>query len=373
MKLRLMRNLFIAGIVVFASLCLAISTRVAEAQSPIITGKSIFDVNIRATPGLNSGVIGVLPGGQEITALGRSPGNNWTQIEYGTTTGWVAAWLLVFSDDTAALPVTTDDQPPAVGSAPFGAVSPYNVNIRTEPQVGSTILQVLPYNTEATATGRTESSSWVRIHYKDTEGWVAAWLMILRGDTNALPVAGGAALPTETPVPRTPAVPLPPAPTTGVTVEAPFNVNIRSAPNVNGAVLGVIPYGMTTAAIGRNAGNNWIQIERDGTRGWVASWVVITSDDTLQLPITSDSADVAAFSGTITGKGVYDVVIRTGPGISFGNQGILPAHTGIPLLARTENSDWIKIGFEGREGWVAAWLIVANADPNNLPIEHTTP
>jgi uncharacterized protein YraI len=380
LRLKILASL---GVLVIMSLWLTGVLPVAQAQGDTtLTGRSVFDVNIRSTPGINSAVIGVLPGHEEATAVGRTSGNNWIQIRYQSTTGWVAAWVMVFSGDTALLPVTTEIQPPPASSGgPFVMLSPYNVNVRADPWVSSPILTVIPFNTEASATGRNNASSWVRVRYHDVEGWAAAWLVILNGDINALPVAGEAAPPpgekpaaTATPTPKASASTPPPpqtpqTPQKGLTVLAPFRINVRSAPNLDGAVLDVLPLGASASAVGRNAGNNWVQVEYNGTRGWVAAWVVVASDDTLLLPVTSDSTQVTEAEVDLTGAGIHELIIRAGPGLNFAPLGTLPANTSAPLMARTEGSNWVRLSYGGVEGWVAAWLLVASADLNNLPVE----
>lgn len=383
MRLRLR---FTSGIVLLG--LLLVGTAIVAAQdADVLVGRAVFDTNIRATPGVYSSVIGVLPGNQEVVAIGRTPANNWVQIDQEGTVGWVAAWVLVFSGDTADLPITTDNQPaPANTGGPFTARSPYSTNIRSAPDINADVLIVLPFNTSATANGRTEDSSWLRVTYGGVEGWAAAWLITLDQDIIALPVAGGAVLPTPTPDPNvTPtATPTgtpptatpspssePPAASSGITVLAPFRLNIRSEPSLNSSVLGVLPFSTPTPAIGRNAANNWIQITYGSTTGWVASWLVIVSDNINLLPATSNSTEVTPFGGTppITAYGIYDTTIRAGPGLIFNPQAVLPADTEVTPTARSEENDWLEIAYQGSEGWISSWNLIGSGDFANLPVE----
>jgi uncharacterized protein YraI len=371
----MLRKWIAAGVALaIAALLTGAFAGVYAQDATTLEGRSIHNVNIRATPGVTSAVIAVLPGGAEVTAIGRSPANNWIQIEYDATTGWVASWLLVFSGDTSLLPVTTDIQPPPVdGPGPFNVLSPYNVNIRAAPDVEAAKLGVLPYSTEALATGRNEASSWVRIKYQNLEGWVAAWLVILNGDITALPVSTSTVptTPTTTATPGptpTPGGTLPPSPT-GITVFTPFRVNVRSTPTIDGPILDVLSAGTTVNAIGRNAGNNWLQVEYGSTTGWVAVWVVMASDATSALPVTDSSAAVAVVGFDLYGRGIYDLVMRAGPDLNYGPLATIPAGTEVLLLARTADSDWLKASYQGTEGWLAAWVVVGNADFNNLEVE----
>src|SRR5512138_3509092 len=101
------------------------------AQGPTtLTGFSTSDINIRTAPGQSAGSVGILPASDKFVAIGRNEGNNWVQIQYGTTTGWVAGWLTVFSGDTNLLPIASSVNPqPVGGPGPLDMTSPFNVNM----------------------------------------------------------------------------------------------------------------------------------------------------------------------------------------------------------------------------------------------------
>jgi len=144
---------------------------------------------------------------------------------------------------------------------------------------------------------------------------------------------------------------------------------VRSAPHLDGAVIDVVPFSGTASVIGRNEGGNWLQINHSGTVGWVARWVVVTSDDTSTVPVTSDAHEIGPTTGIITGHGIYDVFIRSGPSLNNGQVGVLPPAGKAELLARTASCNWIKLRYQETEGWAAAWVMVASADMLNLPVE----
>jgi uncharacterized protein YraI len=364
------------------------STALAQ-DSPTLTARAAFDVNIRALPTVNSAILAVLAAGDEAVAIGRTPANNWIQIEYGSTTGWVAAWLTVYSGDTAILSITSDQAPTGSSGGPFTLISPYNVNIRAEPDPQANLVTMLPYNASGEAIARNEASSWVRVSYQGVEGWAAAWLVIVQGDISELPVDGAPTSDTlplnasltpepdavenelDEPAEETPGLlPPPPLPDSDYTVTTPFRVNIRSAPSVNANVLGIIPTGSVMAAVGQNAAFNWIQVEYGELQGWVASWVVIGSADLSGLPVTSQSTEFSPLeTDSLFARSIYNVAIRTGPGLTYGLQAELPAYTDALLLGRTDDNSWVQVNYEGTEGWVAAWLITASGDITNLPVE----
>jgi uncharacterized protein YraI len=391
--MRTHRKIILVGLTILALVGLwagsPASTALAQ-DSPTLIARAAFDVNIRALPTVNSAILAVLAAGDEAVAIGRTPANNWIQVEYGSTTGWVAAWLTVYSGDTAILPVTSDQPPTGAAGGPFTLISPYNVNIRAEPDPQADLVTMLPFNASGEAIARNEASSWVRVRYQGMEGWAAAWLVIVQGDISELPVHGAvSATPLNAPRTPTPAaeveppaeedVPaeqtpglLPPAPPADAdyTITAPFRVNIRSAPSVNANVLGIIPTGSVVAAIGQNAAYNWIQVEYGEIQGWVAAWVVIGSADLSDLPVASQSTEFSPLEAdTLVARSIYNVAIRTGPGLTYGLQAEIPAYTDALLLGRTDDSSWVRVNYEGTEGWVAAWLITASGDLTNLPVE----
>ncbi|HEX2907161.1 MAG TPA: endo-1,3-alpha-glucanase family glycosylhydrolase [Phototrophicaceae bacterium] len=108
---------------------------------------------------------------------------------------------------------------------------------------------------------------------------VAAWES---GQAAAPPAAvtGGtenAGAPANAPAPGTP---------TGITMTITNNVRFRSAPDTNAAVLGNLAFDTTVDVVGRTADGNWIQINYQGTSGWVSSKFGQLSDDLQKVPVT---------------------------------------------------------------------------------------
>jgi N-acetylmuramoyl-L-alanine amidase len=319
----------------------------------------------------------VLPAGEKASAVGRNSSNNWIQIEFGNTSGWVAAWLTVYNGDTALLPITSIVEPePLDGPGPFEVTSPFTVNIRSAPSVGAEILTRMAFGDSAQAIARNDLSSWVQVNFGGTTGWAARWLVLLSGDVAGLPTEGGQTgpFPGGTPqpggaTPVAPSAPPTPPPGGGIAVKPPFRVNLRSAPSLTAPVIDILLTSSDAVAIGKNAGNNWLQVSHDGTVGWVARWVVNASDDTKDLPITDTSIEKLAFNGVITIKSVYDVIIRAQPSLSGASIGVLPAFAPAPAIVITAEGNWIKINNQGTEGWVASWVVTGSNDYTNLPVE----
>lgn len=63
------------------------------------------------------------------------------------------------------------------------------------------------------------------------------------------------------------------------------NANIRSGPSTNADIVTTAAPGTEIQIRGRNADSSWLAITVDGTEGWIASFLVSSSDDVSGLPV----------------------------------------------------------------------------------------
>jgi len=373
-------------VLLFGAASQALALQIDDGPGGLI-GKTTFTVNVRQQPGLTSPVISTLTPNEEVLVIGRTELNNWVQIEQGPTTGWVAAWLLTFNADTLNLVVTTERQPPP-SSEPgvFVATSPYNVNMRTAPRVAAdNLITQVPFLDEMSVIARDEDNSWVFVEYEGDEaiyqGWAAGWLLVIQGDTLALPIideSGTIIASSVTPsatvtTTRTPQPSETPSATPDeddILISSPLSTNIRSTPDPEGAVLTTMPSGDEAIGIGRTEINNWIEVDYNGTEGWVAAWVVTASQNTVLLPVTSPVDDPVVHQGAITATTRFDTSVRFGPSAGFAQVASLAPSEEVVLSARTADNDWFLIEFGGTSGWIAAWLVIADQDTANLVVEN---
>jgi hypothetical protein len=104
MLLAVLLAFFIVGNAVYAA---------PSQQDPTVTpqGPQILvpeQVNVRLGPSIEYELVGVLISGQRATALGRSPGGEWIQIEYPGVTGnvaWVYAPFVTLETSQRLLPI----------------------------------------------------------------------------------------------------------------------------------------------------------------------------------------------------------------------------------------------------------------------------
>ncbi len=165
-------------------------------------------VNVRVAASTGAPVVGVLQAGTSVTATGPSS-NGWTKVSYNGRTAYVYAAYLK-SATVAAAPTVT-------AGASVSATTLEAVNVRTGPDISSSVWTVLPKGRLITVTGATQNgySQLIDGH------WVSsAWITVAAtlATTIATPTPSPTVTPTTpAPSPTTP----PPAPTTAPTTSTP--------------------------------------------------------------------------------------------------------------------------------------------------------
>ena len=90
------------------------------------------------------------------------------------------------------------------------------------------------------------------------------------------------------------------------------------------------------------------------------------------LAVCVSVAVMTAFAQTETAvlaQSYRTVNVRSGPGTQYDVIGQLQDGMIVPVTGRSdEDSNWLRIDFNGREGWVAYFTVSLMSSPNNLPI-----
>ena len=118
------------------------------------------DLNLRAGPGLDFDVLAVMPAGASVTPTGGSE-NGFVALQYAGQQGWASADYL---SGTAAGPSP---------SAPSGALTTTDLNLRGGPSTADAVLLVMPPGATVTRTGETSNGFAQVIYYAGTTGWAS--------------------------------------------------------------------------------------------------------------------------------------------------------------------------------------------------------
>jgi N-acetylmuramoyl-L-alanine amidase len=130
-------------------------------------------------------------------------------------------------------------------------------------------------------------------------------------------------------------------------------LNVREGAGISNPIIAQIKQGDTYDIEEEN--QNWYKIKlKDNSYGWVASWLVDRTD-----------ASTKAIQSN-----VKQLHVRTGPGTSYKSLGMINPNNAYKFLS--QEGDWIKIHYNGQEGWVASWLVSTKQTSSEQVAESAT-
>ncbi|MDW8292189.1 MAG: SH3 domain-containing protein [Anaerolineae bacterium] len=179
-------------------------------------------------------------------------------------------------------------------------------NVRAQPSTDARLLGRITMGQSVMVIGKTADGQWYLVNFAaapDGRGWVAARVVNLSGDANALPIVDPAAstalvTPTSAPAPAPASTPAslaasPQPPYVRLKAGQDF-VNVRAGPDVNTQRLGTLDSNTPTASVrARSPDGQWWQIyfpsAPEGT-GWVFAQLVDFVGEANSVPIASGAA-----------------------------------------------------------------------------------
>lgn len=158
------------------------------------------------------------------------------------------------------------------------------VNVRVLPAIGAEVLGFAQAGNTFPGTGRSPDNEWVRIDFNGQEAWLGLAVVNVFGDLNALPVADPRTIPYggfESPRSGTSDA------TSPITARLPQSgIRLRAGPGTAYPVLANIPRYTVMPLLGRTLSNGWLQVNYNGTLGWIANQFIEIQTGTLfELPI----------------------------------------------------------------------------------------
>jgi uncharacterized protein YraI len=188
-------------------------------------------------------------------------------------------------------------------SGPTALVKTGQLNLRSGPGPGFSVVGALQFGEEVTMVGRTSDSGWAQVV---TSGGVTGWastLYLLSGvPFSSLPIT---------------AQPVPWAFVTAGTA------NLRSGPGLQYSVVKTINGGNYVNIFARNADTTWILVKHNGDEGWLSTGVIVSPTLFGSLPVgsivptpvgtpgTPTSGTPTGGTGTGTGNATLMIKIKT--------------------------------------------------------------
>jgi len=244
------------------------------------------------------------------------------------------------------------------------------VNIRSGPSTEDAVIgQLSPGDIVQVVARNSEDTDWLLIQSDGVTGWVAYFVVSVMGDASNLPIQADAEQALDEDV--APVViessvaelSLVSSPTATATTFR--RANIRTRPNIDSPVLIVVQRGELLEVIGRsNADNDWLQVDTENGVGWIAYFLVTVDGDLGQLPIISleNIASSGAELNTVNVITRYNANLRASPSLTSTVIRVVPFNAQLVASVRSARGDWIRVTYEGQEGWILAALVSSDTE-----------
>jgi uncharacterized protein YraI len=158
---------------------------VARASIPRVIINTGY-LNIRSGPGAQYTSVIALPGGTELSVLGRAPDGVWYLVQGPFGQGWLNIDFVLFRGDGSRLPTIRN----AVGevATPKATVNRPTATLYAAPNLTLGVVGTLTQDTVVDVVARTADSLWIQVDTDLGFGWIQADFITLSGDTGMIPV-----------------------------------------------------------------------------------------------------------------------------------------------------------------------------------------
>lgn len=154
-------------------------------------------------------------------------------------------------------------------------------------------------------------------------------------------------------------------------------VNMRTEPNLDAAVIVQVGGGERMTVLGRNPEGNWYHVRlSNGQTGWMFAELLTgnlteVEDVYIETPQPLQRmGDLGQKARVIAPNGV---TMRVAPDLSFAPVGTLSFQQEVTLIARSPYSPWVKVDLNGLIGWVALITLETAAIIEALPVDYNVP
>ena len=147
-------------------------------------------------------------------------------------------------------------------------------------------------------------------------------------------------------------------------------LNLREAATTSSRILGQVYRDQVYPVLARNESNGWLQINVNGTVGWISeTYTVVTNPENTPvvntdglLPEQGDNTTAQIFAGRLN--------VRNGPGVSFAVIAKVNLGERYTVVGRTEDSGWIQIFIaDNVVGWInRGWTSASRSSVANVPV-----
>ncbi|MCU0514863.1 MAG: SH3 domain-containing protein [Anaerolineae bacterium] len=363
-------TLWLAGLLL---VLLAGLPAVAQTGTP---ATALDTINVRSGPSGDYPVLGQVSINAGVIIEGRNASGDRVLVNTGSVRGWVASRYLAWAAEVplSAFPVTEEiiggapapaadaavEAPAAAAEAaalvPAGPGTPArvlsnNLNVRSGAGSTFTVLAQLPLNAGVVIEARNGIGNWALVNTGSVRGWVAtrylAWAqdVLLASFPVSGEVIGGAPAAVAEAAPAQAAAAAPAGAPGGRVIAATLNVRMGAASTQT--QLGTLTRGTIVSLEARNSIGDWVLVNANGLRGWVASRFVdfAAGVELAALPVSSEVIGVTAPAAAAEGAAPAAALAPGGDSAALEAQlAGVPVVPGVTARARSIYAAGIRAG-----------------------------
>lgn len=178
---------------------MSLTTLQAQAINPFQVEITVESAFTRVVPSPEATRASSVFIGDRLIAIGRNADGSWLEVQrpgIGTKIGWITREFLDYEFDVAALPLTDGvtgltGTTPVVDEYGVSIYTQYEATLRSEPNVRSAAITIVPFNLVLPALERYPDQTWVKVNYRGNVGWIAGFLVTYPANIKDLPVTPG--------------------------------------------------------------------------------------------------------------------------------------------------------------------------------------
>ena len=168
-----------------------------EDAAPLATVNGL--TNVRSGPGTNHPILGEASTGQQFAILGKSPDEEWWQIDFEGQTGWIYAPNVTATNaENVQVAAVIPAPPPVENTSPPAAPADSEIegpslrvngliNVRSGPGTDYEVIGRATPGIYFAVSGRNSDGEWWQVDYNGEAGWVY-WQFVTATDADNVPV-----------------------------------------------------------------------------------------------------------------------------------------------------------------------------------------
>lgn len=302
------------------------------------SGTVTESLNFRIGPSTGQRSIMVLPAGAVVTVTGKSSGG-FMAITYGGYSGYAHGDWIRLGSGTSAPPPKVQPAPTAVPNVPSptgNARVTEALNLRSQANTSSSVIQVMPAGASVKLTGRS-SGNFLQLEYSGRTGWAhKTWIKVDAASTPSRPV------------------PAPAPPVTNVKGNARVTeaLNLRSQANTSSAILTTMPAGANITLTGDVSGL-FYKVKYNNHTGWAhKDWIKQTE---------------STVTPTKTARVLEAVNLREGPATEYKRILVLQAGVTVTVTGQQSNG-FHSVSYNGKSGWAFSTYLNLDQSQQGVPV-----